>query len=105
MLLCFDSISRSRWFEPHPRLCCVLEQDINPCIVLVQPRKTHSDMTEKLFAGTPNKFALIVFLVSLDCECFVALPYGAVGFSTLYDCGISCSCVLIYFLGAFPSPK
>ena len=29
-------------------MCCVLEQGI----VLVQPRKTHSDMTEKVFTGT-----------------------------------------------------
>ena len=54
-------------------------------------------MTEKLFAGTPNKFALIAFLLSLDFGCSVALPHGAVGLSTLCDCGISCSCLLVYF--------
>ena len=35
-------------------LHCVLEQDIyiNPCLVLVQPRKTHPDITEKLLTVT-----------------------------------------------------
>ena len=43
-----DSRPRVCRFEPH-RLHCgvVLEQDINPCLVLVQPRKAHPDITEK----------------------------------------------------------
>ena len=32
-------------------------------------------------------FALFVFLVS--CDCYVALPHGAMGWSAVYDCGIS----------------
>ena len=33
-------------------LGCVLEQDtFNPCLVLVQPRKTCLDITEKLLTG------------------------------------------------------
>ena len=27
--------------------------------------------------------------MSCDCYCFVALPYGAVGWSAMCDCGIS----------------
>ena len=33
--------------------------------------------------------ALIVFLVSCDSQCFVALPHGAVGWSAVCACGIS----------------
>ena len=33
-------------------LRCVLEQDINPSLVLAQPRKTHSNISEKLLYGT-----------------------------------------------------
>ena len=40
------------WVQASPEaLCCVLEQDFL-CLVLVQPRKTCPDMTEKLLTGT-----------------------------------------------------
>ena len=48
-----DSRSRGCRFEPHRRHCVVfLNRDINPWLVLVQPRKTHPDITEKLLTGT-----------------------------------------------------
>ena len=34
-------------------------------------------------------FALSVFLVSCDSQCFVALPGSVVGWSAVCDCGIS----------------
>ena len=34
-------------------------------------------------------FAFIVFWMSCDCICSVALPHGAVGWSAVCDCGIS----------------
>ena len=34
-------------------------------------------------------FALIVSLVSCHCHCSVTLPHGALGWSAVYDCGIS----------------
>ena len=34
-----------------------------------------------------GKRKLVVFLVS--CDCYVALPRGAMGFSAVCDCGIS----------------
>ena len=34
-------------------------------------------------------FVLIVFLMSCDCYCSVALPHAAVGWSAVCDCGIS----------------
>ena len=47
-----------RMFDSRPRvraspesLRCVLEQDINPCLVLVQPRKICPFITERLLMG------------------------------------------------------
>ena len=34
-------------------------------------------------------FTLIVFLMSCDGECYVALPHVAMGWSAVFDCGIS----------------
>ena len=34
-------------------------------------------------------FAFIVFQMSCYCKCFVTLPYGAVGWSAVCDCGTS----------------
>ena len=34
-------------------------------------------------------FTLIIFLMSYDCKCSVPLPYLAVGWSVVCDCGIS----------------
>ena len=43
-------------FEPHQRHCVVslsrLARHINPCLVLVQPRKTHPDISARLLTGT-----------------------------------------------------
>ena len=39
--------------------------------------------------GRAACFALIVFLVSCDSQCSVALPHSVVGWSAVCDCGIS----------------
>ena len=42
-------------FEPHLHHCvvlCLRARLINPCLVLVHPRKTRPDITEKLLTGT-----------------------------------------------------
>ena len=41
-------------------------------------------------------FALIVFLMSRDCNCSVALPQDAVGLSAVVS--VTSSCLLFYFL-------
>ena len=43
------------------------------------------------FANTlvGRSFTLIVFLVSCDCDCSVALPRGVVGWSVVCNCSIS----------------
>ena len=47
-----DSRPKGRGFEPH-RLHCVvsLSKNINPSLVLVQPRKTRPFITERLLMG------------------------------------------------------
>ena len=47
-----DSRPKGRGFEPHWRHCVVsLSKNINPSIVLVQPRKTRLFITERLLMG------------------------------------------------------
>ena len=47
-----DSIPKGRGFEPHRRHCIVsLSKNINPSLVLVQPRKTRPFITERLLMG------------------------------------------------------
>ena len=43
---------RGRGLKPHRGHCLVsLSKSINPCLVLVQPRKTHPFITERLLMG------------------------------------------------------
>ena len=47
-----DSRPRGRGFESHRRHCVVsLSKNINPSLVLVQPRKTRPYITERLLMG------------------------------------------------------
>ena len=47
-----DSRPKGRGFEPHRRHCVVsLGKNINPSLVLVQPRKTRPFITERLLMG------------------------------------------------------
>ena len=47
-----DLRPKGRGFEPHRRHCVVvLEQDIYPSLVLVQPRKDRPYVTERLLMG------------------------------------------------------
>ena len=47
-----DSRQRGRWFEPHGCHCIVsLSKNINPSLVLVQPRKTCPFISERLLIG------------------------------------------------------
>ena len=48
-----DSRPRGRGFEPHRRHSVVsLSRNINPSLVLVQPRKSHPFITERLLMGS-----------------------------------------------------
>ena len=47
-----DSRPRGRGFEPHRRHCTVsLSKNINPSLVLVQPRKARPFITKRLWIG------------------------------------------------------
>ena len=47
-----DSRPKGRGFEPHRRHCVVsLSKNINPSLVLAQPRKTRPYITERLLMG------------------------------------------------------
>ena len=47
-----DSRPRGCGFEPHRRHCVVsLSKNINPSLILVQPRKTRPFITERLLMG------------------------------------------------------
>ena len=47
-----DSRPRDPLFKPHRHHCVVsLSKNINPSLVLVQPRKTHPFITERLLMG------------------------------------------------------
>ena len=47
-----DSRPKGRGFEPHQRHCNVsLSKNINPSLVLVQPRNTRPFITERLLMG------------------------------------------------------
>ena len=52
MLRWRDSRPKGRGFEPHRRHCVVsLSKNINPSLVLVQPRKIRPFITERLLMG------------------------------------------------------
>ena len=60
-----DSRPRGRWFKPRWCHCVVsLSKNINLSLVLVQPRKTRSFITERLLMGRKesnqtNKYCLV----------------------------------------------
>ena len=56
-----DSRRRGHGFEPHRRHCIVsLSKNINPSIVLVQPRKTCPFITERLLMGCKESIVNIL---------------------------------------------
>ena len=63
-----DSRPKGGGFEPHQRHCVVsLSKNINPNLALVQPRKTHPFITERLLMGhkesnQTNKQNLFIYL-------------------------------------------
>ena len=67
-----DLRPKGRGFEPHRRHCVVsLSKNINPSLVLVQPRKTRPYITERLLMGRKesnqtNKQNLLLQSVPID---------------------------------------
>ena len=73
-----DSRPKGRRFEPNRRHCVVsLSKNINPSLVLVQPRKTRPFITERLLMGRKesnqtNK----IKRVELDTQQVIVKSYG-----------------------------
>ena len=58
--------SRGRGFEPHGRHYVVsLSKNINSSLVLVQPRKTHPFLTERLLMGCKESNQTNLLLIAL----------------------------------------
>ena len=85
-----DSRQRGCVFEPHQHHCVVsLSNNINPSLVLVQPRKTHPFKTERLLMGRKesnqtnkiHSFNCIKEILILVTQCQVS-PSGGWFFSS-----------------------
>ena len=64
-----DSRPKNHGFEPHRRHCVVsLSKNINPSLVLVQPRKTRPFITERLLMGRKESNQTNKKLVVKDCD-------------------------------------
>ena len=79
-----DSRPKGRGFESHRRHCVVsVSKNINPSLVLVQPRKTRPFITERLLMGrkeskqtnkqTPGQVLNALMASLLPCRAFVCL--------------------------------
>ena len=66
-----DSRPKGRGFEPHQRHCVVsLSKNINPSLVLVQPRKIRPFITERLLMGRKESNQTKQNLYMLGCRKF-----------------------------------
>ena len=82
-----DSRLKASCFKPHRRHCVVsLSKNINPSLVLGQPRKTRPYITENLLIGrkesNQNKKNLMHYC-TLQKK---LLPFSAVGILMHYNC-------------------
>ena len=77
-----DSRPKGRGLEPHRRHCVVsLSKNINPSLVLVQPRKTRPFITERLLRGRKelnqtNKHLLLCALFMNFCSFLGVLNFS-----------------------------
>ena len=94
-----DSRPKGRWFEPHRRHCVVsLSKNINPSLVLVQPRKTRPYITERLLMRRKESIILSRFLKPclpsfqeifaeiVACGLFVVVPWQYPQNQVILDC-------------------
>ena len=63
-----DSRLKGRGFKPHWRHCVVsLSKNINPSLVLVQPRKTRPFITERLLMGRKESNQTKINVGNITC--------------------------------------
>ena len=77
-----DSRPKGRGFEPHRRHCFVsLSKNINPSLVLVQPRKIRPFITERLLIGrkesnqTNKTISIVISSLPLNHSSRVVVSY------------------------------
>ena len=78
-----DSRPKGRGFEHHRRHCVVsLSKNINPSLVLVQPRKTRPFITERLLMGRKesNKTNKIIIKLCIHLQQFAVVLFGLIFF-------------------------
>ena len=69
-----ECLTSDRGFEPHRRHCVVsLSKNINPSLVLVQPRKTRPFITERLLMGRKESNQTKIILCMLATKDLVGL--------------------------------
>ena len=91
-----DSRPKGRGFEPHRRHCVVsLSKNINPSLVLAQPRKTRPFITERLLMGRKesNKTNFLAHVFTLQ---FLDQTYSTIYCdSTVHPLLFSCKMLLV----------
>ena len=78
MVECLTRDRGGRRFEPHLRHCVVsLSKNINPSLLLVQPRKTRPFITERLLMGRKesNKKTKTMAMIALIWQDWATLAY------------------------------
>ena len=81
-----DSRPKGRRFEPHWRHCVVsLSKNINPSLILFQPRKTCPFITERLLMGRKESNQ-------------TNMLFGSVSEIVLWECTGHCTCSLGVYL-------
>ena len=89
-----DSRPKGRGFEPHRRHCVVsLSKNINPSLVLVQPRKSRPFITERLLMGRKesnplNKTKMFVLIMYIPVNNFSVISgqYPIISFKRQIKC-------------------
>ena len=75
-----DLRPKGRGFEPHRRHCVVsLSKNINPSLVLVQPRKTCPFITERLLMGRKESNQSIIIESIIRYEERLHKVFGLIG--------------------------
>ena len=86
-----DSRPRGRGFEPHRRHCVVsLSKNINPSLVLVQPRKIRPFITERLLMGRKDSNQTNIRDVQNNNSCRKTPSYIRTVKCPFYDHSRSC---------------
>ena len=91
-----DSRQRDRGSEPHRRHCVVsLSKNINPSLVLVQPRKTRTYITERLLMGRKQRLSSWHIPPAQSDQSSMGPPWKAKGLMSLQVGGSNLTVALL----------